>query len=311
MNKDFLSWLGHTGSHTCMIENAGTTYYFVRVQKNEDFDYLYCQRQYSGKELARGGTFKYAGIFCRRDGELYDAQYDVQGLAGEDTQERSVGQLRENLQQAVRRLVEAAVANDRRNLQITELSDPELLRKLKNEQDYYAKSKARERFLDAAEFEPPSFQCFYEAENWTEDSLLSYILDPQGYTAKEATDYMEGNQEEMLFDFLCNDVELAEYQALVDDRDNPVHIVKKIMAAMNTTSAKTVNVTICKDGEEFSFKTEAQELRRDCKNYYGSWYMVAADRRRFEARYGRSADYYPLEIIRITYARAVLYEAGK
>ena len=141
--------------------------------------------------------------------------------------------------------------------------------------------------------------------------MLSYILDPQGYAAKEATDYMEGNQEEMLFDFLCNDVELAEYQALVDDRDNPVHIVKKIMAAMNTTSAKTVNVTICKDGEEFSFKTEAQELRRDCKNYYGSWYMVAVDRRRFEARYGRSADYYPQEIIRITYARAVLYEAGK
>jgi len=104
----------------------------------------------------------------------------VQGLAGEDTQERSAGQLRESLRQAVRRLVEAAVANDRRNLQITELSDPELLRKLKNEQDYYAKSKARERFLDAAEFEPPSFQCFYEAENWTEDSLLSYILAPQG-----------------------------------------------------------------------------------------------------------------------------------
>ena len=64
-------------------------------------------------------------------------QYDVQGLAGEDTQERGAGQLRENLRQAVRRLVEAAVANDRRNLQITELSDPELLRKLKNEQDYY------------------------------------------------------------------------------------------------------------------------------------------------------------------------------
>lgn len=52
MNKDFLSWLGHAGSHTCMIQNAGTTYYFVRVQKNEDFDYLYCQRQYSGKGLA-------------------------------------------------------------------------------------------------------------------------------------------------------------------------------------------------------------------------------------------------------------------
>ena len=114
MNKDFLSWLGQTEKNACMIQSAGMTYYFVRVAKSEVFDYLYCQRQYSGKELARGGTFKYAGIFCRKDGELYDAQYDVQGLAGEDTQERSAGQLRENLRQAVQRLVEAAVANDRR-----------------------------------------------------------------------------------------------------------------------------------------------------------------------------------------------------
>ena len=219
--------------------------------------------------------------------------------------------MREDLQRNVRQLVEAAVANDRRNLQITELSDPELLRKLKNEQDYYAKSKARERFLDAAEFEPPSFRCFYEAGNWTEDSLLSYILDPQGYAAKEAAAYMEENQEEMLFDFLYNDVELAEYQALLEDTENPVHTVKKIMAAMNNSSAKTVNVTINKDGEEFTFKTEAQELRRDCSDHYHVWNMVAADRQKFKERFGKNTEYYPKEIVRITYARAVLYEAGK
>ena len=311
MNKDFLNWLGQTEKNTCMVQSAGMTYYFVRVAKNEAFDYLYCQREYSGKELARGGAFKYAGIYCRSDGELYDGQYDVLGLAGEDIEERSAGQLREDLQRNVRQLVEAAIGNDRRNLQITELSDPELLRKLKNEQDYYAKSKARERFLDAAEFEPPSFRCFYEAENWTEDSLLSYILNPQGYAAKETAAYMEENQEEMLFDFLYNDVELAEYQALLEDTENPVHTVKKIMAAMNNSSAKTVNVTINKDGEEFTFKTEAQELRRDCSDHYHVWNMVAADRQKFKERFGKNTEYYPKEIVCITYARAVLYEAGK
>lgn len=309
MNKEFLSWLGHAGSHTCMIENAGTTYYFVRVQKNEDFDYLYCQRQYSGKELARGGTFKYVGIFCRKDGELYDAQYDVQGLAGEDTRERGAGQLRENLRQAVRRLVEAAVANDRCNLQITELSDPELLRKLKNEQDYYAKSKARERFLDAAEYEPPIFRCYYEPEYWSEDSLLSYILDPKGYADTEAAEYMAAHQQDMLFDFLHNDAVRKEYQAIVADTANPVHFIKKIKAAMEATPAKTVNVTIRKDGTEFTFKTEASSLRGDCGSHYNSWNLVAADQRKFEQLFGRSADYTPQEIVRITYARNVLYEA--
>ena len=37
--------------------------------------------------------------------------------------------------------------------------------------------------------------------------------------------------------------------------------------------------------------------------------MVAADRRRFVARYGRSADYYPQEIIHITYGRKTVYDA--
>lgn len=310
MNKDFLSWLGQTEKNTCMVQSAGMTYYFVRVAKNEAFDYLYCQREYSGKELARGGAFKYAGIYCRSDGELYDGQYDVLGLAGEDIEERSAGQLREDLQRNVRQLVEAAIGNNRQNLQITELSNPELLRRLQNEQNYYAKNTARERFLNTADFEPPSFRCFYEAENWTENSLLSYILDPQGYAAKETAAYMEENQEEMLFDFLCNDVELAEYQALLEDTENPVHTVKKIMTAMSHTSAKTVNVTIQKDGAVFTFKTEAGCLRRDCTSSYNDWEMVAADRRRFQEQFGKYADYFPKEIVRITYARAVLYEVG-
>ena len=310
MNKEFLNWLGQTEDTTCTIESAGMTYHFVRVAKSEAFDYLYCQRQYSGKELTRGGSFKYAGIFCRSDGELYDGQYDVQGLAGEDTAERCAEKLREDLQRSVRQQVEAAIGNDRRNLSITELSEPELLRKLKNEQDHYAKDEARRRFLDTVDFEPPIFRCFYDAENWTEDSLLSYILDPQGYACKEAAAYIAGNQEEMLFDFLCNDAELEEYQALMEDTENPVHTVKKIMEAMIHTSAKTVNVTIQKDGAEFTFKTEAGCLRRDCTSSYNDWEMVAADRRRFQEQFGKYADYFPKEIVRITYAIAVQYEAG-
>ena len=68
-------------------------------------------------------------------------------------------------------------------------------------------------------------------------------------------------------------------------------------------------VTIHKDGQDFTFKTEASVLRRDCTNTYGTWYIVAADRREFERRFGRSAEYAPGEIVRITYARKVLYEA--
>ena len=77
---------------------------------------------------------------------------------------------------------------------------------------------------------------------------------------------------------------------------------------MESSSAKTVNVTIRKDGTEFTFKTETSPLRRDCQSGYNTWCMAAADRREFEQIYGRSADYYPQEIQKITYARKVLYQ---
>ena len=161
------------------------------------------------------------------------------------------------------------------------------------------------------DFEPPVFTCSYEPDRWKEDSLLAYILDPEGYAEKEASAYMAENQENMLHNFLYNDAVMQEYRAILEDKENPVHTVKKIMDAMRATPAKTVNVTVLKEGVEFTFKTETATLRGDCTSYYSTWQIVAADRKKFEQTFGRSAEYRPGEILRITYARNVLYEAGK
>ena len=83
-----------------------------------------------------------------------------------------------------------------------------------------------------------------------------------------------------------------------------------IMAVMNTSGAKTANVTVRKDGKELTFKTETGDLRRDCTSGYSHWHMIAADRRRFFECFGRNAEYRPEEILRITYGRSILYEAN-
>lgn len=97
----------------------------------------------------------------------------------------------------------------------------------------------------------------------------------------------------------------------MDDKENAIHLVKRIKSAMESTSAKTVNVTIYKDGIEFPFKTKADDLRRDCKSSYSSWSIAAADRRRFEELFGKYADYTPKDICCITYGRNVLYRVEK
>jgi len=113
----------------------------------------------------------------------------------------------------------------------------------------------------------------------------------------------------ILFAFLTNSATAKEYIALAGNTRHPAHRVKAIMEAVNASPAKTVRVTIRKDGTEFTFKTEAADLQRDCGNHYWTYNITAADRREFERIFGRSADYGPEHILRVEYGRAVLYEA--
>ena len=313
MNDLFSSWLASGDAGPCCFQEKGYYYILIRVEKNEDFEYLFCLKRYEKSGLVRGSSFPYAGIYCRKDGLIYDADYSLTSMEDdpEPLRGRSAEALREKLKAAVRAKVEAAIGNDRKNLWITELTDSGLVRELAYTRQYRAKETARKHYLDTVEFEPQAFSCRYDPERWKEDSLLAYIADPEGYAAGQAEGYIAENQENMLYDFLYNDAVLQEYRAIVEDKENPVHTVKKIMDAMRTTSAKTVNVTIKKEGVELTFKTEAATLRGDCTSYYSTWQIAAADRRKFEQTFGRNADYRPGDILRITYARNVLYEAGK
>ena len=313
MNDTFTSWLASGDMGQCCFQEKGYGYIVIRVEKSPDFEYLFSQRRYDKEGMKRDSTFKYVGIYCRKDGLLYDVEHDLASIEDdpEPLQKRSAEALREQLKAAVREKVEAAIGNDRNSLQVTELTNSELLSRLDYVYKHSAREAARKHYLDTVGFEPPVFCCNYGPGQWKEDSLLAYILDPEGYAQKEAAAYMAENQENMLYDFLYRDAVLKEYRAILADTENPVHLIKKISAVMAATSAKTVNVTIRKDGTEFTFKTEASSLRGDCGSHYNSYSLAAADRRKFAELFGRSADYTPEEILCITYARNVLYEAGK
>ena len=286
------------GSHCTMI----------RVTKNDDFDYLYCQRNYHGSGIKRSSDFEYAGIYCKSDGFVYDDQTNIRVLRHEALTRLGAARMLERLEAEVRGAVEAAIGNDLKNLKVQELTAERYLNNL----DYFVKhcaaSRAREMFLSGAD-DWAAYRCPYEPERWTEESLLEYILDPEGYTAREAAAYIDSHQEAILLDFLTNSATAEEYVALAGNPRHPAHRIRGIMEAVNASPAVTVRVTIRKDGTEFSFKVNADDLRRDCGSSYITWHIAAADRREFERLFGRGASYGPEHILRIEYARSVLYEA--
>jgi len=280
----------------------------IRVRKNTDFFYLYCQRYNSGG-ITRSGDFEYAGIYCGRDGMVYDDQYNIRPLRHDELMREGAQQMLLRLKADVRQAVEAAIGNDRSNLRITELSNQRDRDSLENHIEYNASSEARRLFLNDDDSKAIAYSCFYDPPCWTEDSLLEYILDPEGYTAREAVIYIGSHQEAILYDFLTADATAAEYRAIVKNLQHQAHRVKRIMQAMSATTAKTVRVTICKNDVEFTFKTEADAFRRDCGSHYSTWKIALADRREFERLYGRSAVYGPEDILLIEYGRSVIYEA--
>ena len=309
MNEQFRAWLLSGDTAACTIMQYGSTFIFLRVAKSLDFDYLYCQHQYSECGIKRRDRFEYAGIYAKRLDLLYDGQSALRYVAGIDacTEERSPAYMTFVLQEAVRALVEAAIANDRSRLHVRSISDANLLERLNRCQAYQARPCARDAYLMNEDCSNPVFHCDYSPDKWTEDTLLAYIGDPQAYAQKEAAEYMATHQEAMLLEFLENDALAAAYKTLLDNPKNPIHAVKRIMAAVNAVNAKTVNVTIRLNDTEFRFKTGIRSLCRDCTSTYSSWDMVAADRREFERIFGRSADYGPLDILRITYGRTTIY----
>ena len=307
INRRFSEWLA--GVFIYAADGYHNTLF--RVQKNDDFDYLYCQKQYQGSGIRRRDKFEYAGIYYKADGLVYDVGYNIQNLMAEDDEyaTRSPESLTKRLEFHVRRAVEKMVNNDRGNLRVTELQSEREIRQMEEFKMYTAPKNARDWLLENDGDFSFVYECRYEPANWTEDSLLSYISDPDGYAETEAAVYFDNNQEDILFDFIMGDMVAAEYGKLINNPLLPVHRVKRIMQAIRPTSAKTVSVTVCINGVELTFKTEAKALRYDCATYYSNYDILAADRREFMRVYGRNANYKPEDILRIEYARSILYSA--
>ena len=152
------------------------------------------------------------------------------------------------------------------------------------------------------------FHSGYALDQLPEAAFIAWLQDPEGFIETGAEQYIKTNQEKFLLQFLRNDALLAEYQALIQDLNNPLHRVKAISEAIKTSGAKTVTVTVQKKGEELSFRTGTTPLRGRY-NSYSTSHIAAADQAELERLFGRHVNYTAGDITRITYGRNTIYEA--
>ena len=305
---DFQRWLGLGTAPLTVCQGEKATVTLLKLEKNASVDYLY-QTAAQDNSISWSNPVQFCGVYDRKNRTLYLTKDAANLLTkGQFPFVAEAGPSMANeITRAVNGRVESIIANDRSNLPIREITGWQALRDLEYYRDHGVKeSVVRQLFSNQ---EPDGqFHSDYKLSELPETAFIAYITDPELFVQTEADQYIKNNQEKFLLQFLKSDALLAEYQALMQDTGSPIHRMKAITDAVKGCGAKTVTVTVQKDGQELTFKTAADSLTGH-RNYYSTSDIPASDRREFERLFGRYADYNAEDIVKITYGRNTIYEA--
>ena len=295
------------GQDSFQFEDQEGSYVFLRKPGKNGLDYIFASLA-TDADPSQGLRFTYVGIFCKKDGMFYDAEaWTYAEKTGIPHKNRYT--LTEQLKKDVRQRVEALVGDDQRNLSVSEITDPKLARQLDNFREDGALSTARSRYVKGDKpAEKLEFRCEYTPAEWTKETLAEYILNPCGYVQKLADTYLAENQEQILYEFLYTDILWGAYQSVCKAPTEPVQRFKAIQDGLKRVCARTVRVTIRKNGIEFTFRTAVEALNRSAGELFNAWFIIAPDRQNFHHLFGEDCCYYTIdEILCIEYAQNVLY----
>ncbi len=306
---DLQRWLASgNGPLTVSVgEKEGTL--LIALEKTSSVDYLYRTSITEDGSISCDNSLLFCGVYDGENQSLYlakDAQtIFTRGPVSLVTE--AGGSMMEDICGKINRRVEDILANDKSNLPVQEVTGWQAAYSLEYYQKYGAREKAVQMLFEG-HAPDGAFHSGYAMEELPEGAFLAWLQDPEGFIQTTAETYIKSNPERFLLQFLKSEALLAEYQALAGNTGSPIHRMKAITDAINISGAKMVNVTVQKDGEELTFKMDAGRMKGH-QTCYSTYYIPAADRRRFEQVFGRNAGFKAEDVIRITYGRNTIYEA--
>lgn len=306
--EEFAEWLRKDSEQTFRVSEKGRTTVVIKAMKNKDFTYLYTQDDYNDNGMRRGAVFEYAGIYYKGDGKLYDTDWRLRDIVPQIAQNKA-SDMKDAIASNVRKRVEQYLDNNKNNLAERELS-PKYAEDLGYFRKYSSQDRVRNLFLQDVTSDAVVYECPYKFDVWSENSLLQYIANPEDFEKKQADTYIAEHQQDMLLDIEENEFIREELRKIEALEDSPMHRLKNIMETMRKSEARTVEVTLNKNGQMFTCKMEADRLRGvPYKGIYSMHGMATESRVAFENVYGRSAQFGPEDITDISYRKKSIYSA--
>ena len=309
VRDDFQRWLDWNKGSMTVCKGEKDVAALVMLERNKSACYLYRAPIGKSGSTSWNEPMAFSGVYDTTGRVLYLTREALNLLADGSSPlvAEAGGSMRKEICGRINQRVEEDISGDRNNLPMKEITGEMPRRRIQYYQEHGARQDAIRMLFDG-EAPDGKFHSDYDMDYLPEDAFLAYIGDPGSFVRTKAEEYVKANQERFLMQFLENDALLSEYQALMQDTDDPVHRMKAITDAINASGAKTVSVTIRKDGKELAFKAEAYSLTGH-QTYYSTYHIQAQDRRKFKELFGRNADYNAKDVVKIAYGRKIIYEA--
>lgn len=297
---EFSKWLKGDEQRFC-DEVMGDNEVYIKIRYNDEIDLIYSFHRTVDGEIVAGEDLKYQALYYRPEDKLYDMQYKLHYRLRDFAElERGCETERVEFEKYVRERVEQIVSQYSDSIVV----DDEARKRVERyERDI--DEAARKIYLNETDAEF-SYKCEYSAEQF-EKYLIKYISEREKIIRSVVEEYHEKRKDEIRDDIIHNILTKERLELYKQGKDKQIEIVKKIIDSI-PQDCRTVNVTTVIDGKELTFKTEASELRRDCKSTYSTWYIKTPDREDYERLYGRCSGYKPEDITKITFSRKTLYE---
>ena len=308
-SEEFKKWLDDPQYKPLSFNDGSAFRVYMRIPKNEHFDYLYGMSTYHGDSIKRNIQFNYRGIYSKIDGHIYDSDGEFAAFAYKLINSKKPSSMADDVTAAVKAIIEERLEDDCSNLDIRKLTDSDSIKAVERYHEYCLEKEARAFFIAGRDVSSLHFECQYEFGGWNEENLLAYLADKDSFIRAEAKRYWDENQEYMLVQFTEDDLLKGELNRMEAMTDSTLHRIRRIAEAVRDSFAKSVLVTICKEGQEMTFRTDVSELTGDPGSYYSTWHMAAPDRERFKQMFGKGADYTPDEITDIEYRGKSIYSA--
>lgn len=281
----------------------------IKFCYDENNMFLYTLFNYEN-DLNLSQKFEYAGFYNLKSNKLYDLDYHLRDILKIDYNDCAyLDTLKKNITSLILEKADQLINNDIKSIDAkkakSKMTESDY-KEIKEHTEYYAKKEAEEYFIKNKTVENIRIHIPY-FKNISIADVIGYLNnDKEIFILEKAANHIGDNLKNIYMSFLKMDICKKEFLKIHNDKTNILHLKRSISNSI--TDQKTVNVTIFKDGKEFTFKTETSSLTSGVYcNYYSTYHIQASDRQKFEELFGRSADYTANEITKIVYCKKPLY----